>query len=181
MLHPLLDALRTPSTPKNIVQRITYLGKLAELRIMDVKSDYTLRKTVIRNVFEQMPIALFGEREGGADPYLKGPPECTRGQPKCTRGQPECAIRSSTTCARVTRLLGQPECAIRSSTTCARVTRWPDQPECANRGLHDIRTRYEVAGSTGAREPRTQKSGALACAASIPFSKEPQTPRITFR
>lgn len=26
MLHPLLDALRTPSTPKNIVQRITYLG-----------------------------------------------------------------------------------------------------------------------------------------------------------
>ena len=59
---PLLDALRTPSTPKNIVQRITYLGKLAELRIMDVKSDYILRKTVIRNVFEQMPIALFGER-----------------------------------------------------------------------------------------------------------------------
>lgn len=62
---PLLDALRTPSTPKNIVQRITYLEKLAELRKMDVKSDYILRKTVIRNVFEQMPIALFGEREGG--------------------------------------------------------------------------------------------------------------------
>lgn len=62
MLPPLLDALRTPSTPKNIVQRITYLEKLAEPRRRDARSDNILRKTAIQKVFEQMPIALFGER-----------------------------------------------------------------------------------------------------------------------
>lgn len=141
MLHPLLDALRTPSTPKNIVQRITYLGKLAELRIMDVKSDYTLRKTAVQKVFEQMPIAIFGERGGGADPYLKGPPECTRGQPKCTSGQSECAIRGST--------------------TCARATRWPDQPEREPQALqhtHALRGCWvnRSARAAGTKKRRTR-------------------------